>query len=137
MCTRASGQTIANNMGWPWGKILLDEILRELKSDFGANPKSQGTPFQFLRMTLPEGPQIIEAYDCHQGSSWHDGLNLVPPSKVLETQTAKLTTTEQDQYNLCVVGSISEGRKLMTTKGCHLAASLAPFLLCPLTCGLL
>ena len=68
-------------------------------------------------MTLPEGPQIIEAYDCHQGSSWHDGLNLVPPSKVLDTQIAKLTATEQEQYNICVVGSISEGRKLMTTKG--------------------
>ena len=66
---------------------------------------------------MPEGPQIIEAYDCHQGSNWRDGLNLVLPSKVLETQIAKLTATEHDQYNLCVGGSISAGRKLMTTKG--------------------
>ena len=98
-------------------KILLDEILVELKSDFGANSKSQGSPFQFLRMTLPAGPQMIEAYDCHQGSSWHDGLNLVTPSKVLETQIAKLTATEQDQYNLSIAGSITEGCKLLTTKG--------------------
>jgi hypothetical protein len=63
-------------------KILLEEALRELRSDSGANTKPKTTPLQFLRMRLPDGPQVFEAYDCHQGAAWHDGLNLILPSNV-------------------------------------------------------
>lgn len=73
-------------------KILLEEAVKDLQSGCAANGKPDESPtFQFLRIALPEGVQIIEAYDVHQQDSWHDGLNHTLPSNVLEPQSARLT----------------------------------------------
>ncbi len=78
---------------------------------------------------MPPVPQIIEANDCHQASAWHDGLNVTVPSNVLEPQSAKLTAAQQEQFNLSIVGSTSEGRKLMTMKGAPPGS-----MVCPVSC---
>ena len=77
-------------------KISLEVVIAALKSDsmtanVESGVKSENTPFPCLTTILSECPQTPEAYNCHQGSAWHDGLNLALPSKVLEPQSAKLT----------------------------------------------
>ena len=85
-------------------QILLEEAFVDLKavckanvkSDAESDVKSENTLFPCLTMSLADCPNVLEhvleAYDCHQGSAWHDGLNLALPSNVLEPQSAKLTT---------------------------------------------
>ena len=97
-------------------KLLLDQALREITMGPDAGSASPANSLQCLRLTVPDGPQLLEAHECQQGDAWNDGLNHMVPAAALDAQSAKLCVSEQEQFNLTIIGSGAD-RNLVTVKG--------------------
>ena len=91
---------------------ILEETISQTR---GKDQEKSSVLQQFLEVDVVQSPQIIEAYDCHQGSAWNDGLNRGLQAAALEKHAAAMQKTEAEQQNLRIGQQDNDGERFLET----------------------
>ena len=97
------------------GTQLLQARIGEEVGGAGVSAAPSKKEAQCILGVVVEQPQVIEAYDVHQGACWHDGLNRSIPVDVLGKHATDLIRCEADANGLRITGvQPNKGRGLET-----------------------